>query len=87
MGGAGKLFGLHSGDGHQLWSLGFAAGKTPERVLPWRTSHDTSQVPWWPEPATDLQCHGFISFAGSVLPRGTSQDASHVLPKGRACMY
>ena len=44
-GGAGKLFGLHSGDGHQLWSLGFAAGAAPERVLPWRTSHDTSQVP------------------------------------------
>lgn len=43
--GAGKLFGLHSGDGHQLWSLGFEPGAAPERVLPWRTSHDTSQVP------------------------------------------
>ncbi|KAK9825151.1 hypothetical protein WJX81_005905 [Elliptochloris bilobata] len=42
---SGKLFGLHSGDGHQLWSLGFAGGAAPERVLPWRTSHDTSQAP------------------------------------------
>ncbi len=59
MGGAGKLFGLHSGDGHQLWSLGFAAGEAPERALPWRTSHDTSQVPDVPRACNDVQCHAF----------------------------
>jgi len=41
---AGKLFGLHSGDGAVLWSLRFPAGAAPARVLPWRTSHDTAQV-------------------------------------------
>lgn len=42
---AGKVFGLHSGDGHLLWSLSFPADRRPSRLALWRTSHDAASAP------------------------------------------
>ena len=42
---AGKVFGLHSGDGHVLWSRGFGADRRPMHLAHWRTSHDAAAAP------------------------------------------
>ena len=42
---AGKLLGLHSGDGHGMWSLAYAPGQGPQHIFSWRTSHDVQLAP------------------------------------------
>ena len=42
---AGKLLGLHSGDGHVMWSLAFPEGQTPQQMFLWRSSHDLQKAP------------------------------------------
>ena len=42
---AGKLLGLHSGDGHVMWTLNFPQGQAPQRMFPWRSSHDLQKAP------------------------------------------
>jgi hypothetical protein len=41
----GKVFGLHSGDGRQLWALTAAPGGGASHVALWRTSHDAGRAP------------------------------------------
>ncbi len=45
MSAAGKVFGLHSGDGHVLWSRSFGADRRPTHLARWRTSHDAAAAP------------------------------------------
>ena len=42
---AGKLFGLHSGNGHPLWAVMLPAEHKPQQILPWRTMHDVQHAP------------------------------------------
>lgn len=42
---AGKMLGLHSGDGHVMWSLAFPQGQTPQQLFLWRSSHDLQKAP------------------------------------------
>ena len=42
---AGRAFGLHSGDGRQLWSLSYPPTVRLAHAALWRTSHDTSTPP------------------------------------------
>lgn len=42
---AGKLFGLHSGDGHVMWSLTYPQSQAPQHIFPWRSSHDIQRSP------------------------------------------
>lgn len=42
---AGKLLGLHSGDGHVMWSLAFPEGQIPHQMFLWRSSHDLQKAP------------------------------------------
>ena len=42
---AGKLFGLHSGDGHVMWSLTYPQNQAPQHIFPWRSSHDIQRAP------------------------------------------
>lgn len=42
---AGKLFGLHSGDGHVMWSLTYPSSQAPQHIFPWRSSHDIQRAP------------------------------------------
>ena len=42
---AGKLFGLHSGNGHPLWALKLPVEHKPQQILPWRTMHDVQHAP------------------------------------------
>lgn len=40
---AGKVAGLHTGDGRILWSVDFGRSAAPWRLAPWRTAHDVHQ--------------------------------------------
>ncbi|KAA6420005.1 MAG: ER membrane complex subunit 1-like [Trebouxia sp. A1-2] len=42
---SGKLFGLHSGDGHVMWSLTYPQSQAPQHIFPWRSSHDIQRSP------------------------------------------
>ena len=42
---AGKLFGLHTGDGHTMWSLTFNPSTPPQHIFTWRVSHDIQHAP------------------------------------------
>ncbi|KAL0052366.1 hypothetical protein WJX82_000955 [Trebouxia sp. C0006] len=42
---SGKLFGLHSGDGHVMWSLTYPPSQAPQHIFPWRSSHDIQRAP------------------------------------------
>ncbi len=42
---AGKMFGLHSGDGHVMWSLTYPLSQAPQHIFPWRSSHDIQRAP------------------------------------------
>lgn len=42
---AGKLSGLHSGDGHVMWSLTYPRHQVPQHILPWRSFHDLQRAP------------------------------------------
>lgn len=42
---AGKVFGVHSGDGHVLWSRALGGGRRPTHLALWRTSHDAAAAP------------------------------------------
>lgn len=42
---AGKVFGLHSGDGRQLWALTPPASAAVSHAALWRTSHDAARAP------------------------------------------
>lgn len=37
--------GLHSGDGHVMWSLAFPEGQAPQQMFLWRSSHDLQKAP------------------------------------------
>lgn len=39
------MFGLHSGEGHVLWSRTFGLGRRPTHIAQWRTSHDAAAAP------------------------------------------
>ena len=41
----GKLLGLHSGNGHVMWSLAFPKGQSPQQMFLWRSSHDLQKAP------------------------------------------
>ena len=41
----GKLLGLHSGNGHVMWSLAFPEAQTPQQMFLWRSSHDLQKAP------------------------------------------
>lgn len=42
---AGKMLGLHSGDGHVMWSLTFQPGQAPQQMFSWRSWHDLQKAP------------------------------------------
>ncbi|KAK9811605.1 hypothetical protein WJX72_006834 [[Myrmecia] bisecta] len=42
---AGKLFGLHTGDGHVMWSITYSPAAAPQSVRLWRSSHDVYHAP------------------------------------------
>ncbi len=42
---AGKLLGLHSGDGHVMWSLSYPHDEAPQQIFSWRSSHDLQRAP------------------------------------------
>lgn len=42
---AGKLFGLHSGDGHVMWSQSHGHKSAPQQIFFWRSQHDVQHAP------------------------------------------
>lgn len=42
---AGKVFGLHSGDGHVMWSQSYGQHQAPQHIFPWRSRHDVQHAP------------------------------------------
>lgn len=42
---AGKMLGLHNGNGHVMWSLAFPQGQAPQQLFLWRSSHDLQKAP------------------------------------------
>ncbi len=42
---AGRVFGVHSGDGRQLWSLSYSPTVRLAHAALWRTSHDAATPP------------------------------------------
>lgn len=39
------MFGLHSGDGHVMWSLTYPQSQAPQQIFSWRSSHDIQHAP------------------------------------------
>ena len=42
---AGKVFGLHSGDGHVMWSQSYGQHQAPQHIFSWRSLHDVQHAP------------------------------------------
>ena len=86
---AGRVFGLHSGDGRQLWSLSYPPTVRLAHAALWRTSHDTATPPQVLLLGSTQDGHTFYSVLDAhhgvptsegTLPYPVSQVGLHRLP-------